>query len=170
MKKEIKSLSKKYGFSEETIETLLNGLIQSGGNQVQFNIYELGGMGQWQSGMVMIGDMFNNGLKNSVNNLCYELVELSRKQPEEKSKSKAGKTKEEDVITFKGSQNEDGYQYFAAKNRLEILKNGKVKAKYDTTGFELTGAQQQQNNASKDFTFQDKNGKTLSLKDFKKKA
>jgi hypothetical protein len=168
MKKEIKRLAKKYGFSEETIETLLNGLIQSGGNQVQFNIFELGGMGQWQSGMVMIGDMFNNGLKNTVNNLCYELVELVRNPPAEKNKSKTEKSKKVDAPTFKGSQNETGYQYFATKNRLEILKDGKVKTKYDTSGFELTGAQQQQNNSEKDFTFQDKNGKTLSLKDFKK--
>lgn len=166
MKKEIKNLAKKYGFSEQTVETLLQGLIQSGGNQVQFNISELGGMGQWQSSMVMIGDMFNNGLKNSVNNLCFELAELSRNVPAETKESK--KSKAEDPITFKGSQNEDGYQYIASKNRLEILKNGKVTAKYDTTGFELTGAQQQQSNADKDFKFQDKSGKTLSLKDFKK--
>jgi hypothetical protein len=168
MKKQIKSLAKKHGFSEETVEVLLNGLVQSGGNQVQFNIAELGGMGQWQGGMVMIGDMFNNMLKNRVNNLCYELAELSRSLPEEKSKSKVAKSSEEDKITFKGAQNEIGYQYFASKNRLEILNNGKVKAKYDTTGFELTGAQQQQNNSEKDFKFQDKSGKTLLLKDFKK--
>ena len=166
MKKEIKNLAKKYGFSEQTVETLLQGLIQSGGNQVQFNISELGGMGQWQSGMVMIGDMFNNALKNSVNNLCFELVELSRNLPTEKKESKKSKT--EDVITFKGSQNEHSYQYIASKNRLEILKNGKITAKYDTAGFELTGAQQQQSNTEKDFKFQDKSGKTLSLKDFKK--
>lgn len=169
MKKEIKSLAKKYGFSEQTIEILLQGLIQSGGNQVQFNLSELGGMGQWQSGMVMIGDMFNNGLKNSVNNLCFELAELSRNLPVEKSKAKNNqKSKQEDQITFKGSQNEEGYQYIASKNRLEILKNGKVKTIYDTTGFELTGAQQQQSNTDRDFKFQDKSGKTLSLKDFKK--
>ncbi len=166
MKKEIKSLAKKYGFSEETVEVLLNGLVQNGGSQVQFNIAELGGMGQWQGGMVMIGDMFNNMLKNKVSNLCYELAELSRNLPE--AKSKVAKSKEEDKITFKGTQNEIGYQYFASKNRLEILNNGKVKAKYDTTGFELTGAQQQQNSSEKDFKFQDKSGKTLLLKDFKK--
>ena len=40
----------------------------------QFNCPELGGSGQWMSGgMAMVGDMFNHGLKNTVDNLCAEL-------------------------------------------------------------------------------------------------
>jgi hypothetical protein len=160
MKKEIKSLAKKYGFSEQTVETLLNGLIQSGGNQVQFNIGELGGMGQWQGGMVMIGDMFNNYLKSQVSNLCYELVELIRNIPVKEEKK-------EEAFTFKGGQNEMTYTYFADKNRLEIKLDKKTE-KYDTSGHYLVGAQQQQSNDTKDLKFQSQEGKTLTLKDFKK--
>jgi hypothetical protein len=160
MKKQIKTLAKKYGFSETTVETLLNGLAQTSGNQVQFNIGELGGMGQWQGGMIMIGDMFNNYLKNQVSNLCYELAELIRNTPITDEKTP-------DVPTFKGSQNEMAYTYYATKNRLEITINGQ-KTNYDTSGFSLVGAQQQQTNGKKDLSFQDQSGKNLTVKDFKK--
>jgi hypothetical protein len=160
MKKQIKALAKKYGFSETTVETLFNGLAQTGGNQVQFNIGELGGMGQWQGGMVMIGDMFNNFLKNQVSNLCYELAELIRTAPAQDEKTV-------DSPTFKGSQNEMSYAYYATKNRLEITIDGK-KSKYDTSGYSLVGAQQQQSNSKKGLSFQDQSGKNLTVKDFKK--
>lgn len=159
MKKEIKALAKKYGFSEASVETLLNGLQQSGGNQVQFNIQEFGGMGQWQNGMIMIGDMFNNYLKNQVNNLCFELVEIIKTSPPEKEKKV-------DNFTFRGSQNESTYTYYADKNLLEVSVKGKIK-KYNTSGFQLSGAQQQQSNDSQDLKFQNQDGRTVSLKDFK---
>ncbi|MFM8524351.1 MAG: hypothetical protein ACKOCM_01815, partial [Cyanobacteriota bacterium] len=39
-----------------------------------FNHPELGGSGQWMaSGMMMIGDMFNNGLKARVDGLCRDV-------------------------------------------------------------------------------------------------
>jgi hypothetical protein len=48
----------------------------------QFNHPEFGGSGQWmRGGMIMLGDMFNNGLKNSVGNLCQELANLIANQP-----------------------------------------------------------------------------------------
>ncbi len=39
-------------------------------------------MGQWsQGGMIMVGDMFNQGLRYRVDQLCGELAELLRSQP-----------------------------------------------------------------------------------------
>lgn len=170
LEKEVKRIAKKHNFSEETVQILLQSIIQGGGSQAQFNLNELGGMGQWQAGMIMIGDMFNNGLKNRVNDLCFELSELSRNLPVEKTEGKKSEKVKAETrqVTFKGSQNEMTYQYFDSENRLEILENGKMEAQYDTTGFELSGVQQQQDNSIKSIKFQDKNGKTLSLKDFKK--
>jgi hypothetical protein len=44
--------------------TLLGALAQGNGRQAQFNHPDLGGLGQWsQGGMIMVGDMFNQGLK-----------------------------------------------------------------------------------------------------------
>ncbi len=46
-----------------------------GGSMAQFNCPELGGSGQWMSGgMTMVGDLFNNGLRNTVDTLCCELA------------------------------------------------------------------------------------------------
>jgi hypothetical protein len=43
----------------------------------QFSHPELGGMGQWsRGGMIMIGDMFNNGLKSRVDALCNDLSQI----------------------------------------------------------------------------------------------
>ena len=40
----------------------------------QFNIYELGGCGQWmRGGMTMVGDMFNYQLKSKVDGICSDL-------------------------------------------------------------------------------------------------
>jgi hypothetical protein len=45
----------------------------------QFSHPELGGMGQWSmGGMIMVGDMFNNGLKARVDALCNDLSALLR--------------------------------------------------------------------------------------------
>ncbi|MCU0447654.1 MAG: hypothetical protein MUE85_22365 [Microscillaceae bacterium] len=159
MKKQIKALAKKYTLSESTVETLLNGLMQTGGNQVQFNIPELGGMGQWQNGMTMIGDMFNNFLKNQVNNLCFELAEIVKTTPVKQASNA-------DNFTFKGSQNSTNYTYYAEKNLLVIEIKGKTK-KYDTGSFVLSGVQQQQSEANQDLKFQTTAGKQVSLKDFK---
>ena len=52
------------------------------GDQAQFNHPDPGGLGQWsQGGMIMVGDMFNQGLKYRVDALCNELAGLLRSQP-----------------------------------------------------------------------------------------
>lgn len=167
--KKIKEIASKYEVSEGTVRTLLEGLKASGGRQVQFNIRELGGMGQWQSGMVMVGDMFNHGLKAKVSELCSELVELSQTMEEEekpKKKTEKQSAASKPSATFKGSQNDSHYAYYANDNLLEIEENGKV-TKYNTTGYALSGAQQSQSNSLKNLSFTYPGG-TVSLKELKK--
>ncbi|MGA2795255.1 MAG: SHOCT domain-containing protein, partial [Roseiarcus sp.] len=61
---------------------MLGALAQGNGCQAQFNHPDLGGMGQWsQGGMIMIGDMFNQGLKHRVDALCSELAGLLNSDP-----------------------------------------------------------------------------------------
>lgn len=70
----VSEISNRYGKSIDAVTTLLVAVNNGYGTQAQFNHYELGGMGQWsQGGMTMIGDMFNNGLKNTVSNMAGEL-------------------------------------------------------------------------------------------------
>lgn len=70
----VADISSRYGVSQDAVITLLIAVNNGGGRQAQFSHRELGGMGQWSSGgMTMVGDMFNNGLKYTVSNICGEL-------------------------------------------------------------------------------------------------
>jgi hypothetical protein len=78
----VDDVATRHGVSVEAVTVLLGALARSGGSQAQFSHPDLGGMGQWsQGGMIMIGDMFNNGLKYRVDALCNELAGLVRNQP-----------------------------------------------------------------------------------------
>jgi len=56
-------IAKRHGFSEAAGQALADALRSGGGRQAQFNHPELGGMGQWsQGGMLMIGEMNNDEL------------------------------------------------------------------------------------------------------------
>jgi hypothetical protein len=62
----INELAATYQVSPSAIQELIRAL-RTGGGQAQFNHPDLGGMGQWGGGnMIMIGDMFNHGLKDRV--------------------------------------------------------------------------------------------------------
>ena len=70
----VADISSRYGVSQDAVITLLIAVNNGGGRQAQFSHPELGGMGQWSwGGMTMVGDMFNNGLKSTVSNICGEL-------------------------------------------------------------------------------------------------
>ena len=74
--------AKRHGVSLDAAFTLLGALARGDGRQAQFNHPDFGGMGQWsQGGMIMIGDMFNQGLKHRVDTLCKELAGFLSSQP-----------------------------------------------------------------------------------------
>ncbi|MGB0664336.1 MAG: SHOCT domain-containing protein [Pontibacterium sp.] len=70
----VADLAYRYALQTDTVEHMLIAVNNGGGTMAQFNVWELGGSGQWmQGGMTMVGDMFNMQLKNTVDNLCNEL-------------------------------------------------------------------------------------------------
>jgi len=78
----VDEVARRRGFSSDAVTTMLIAVSAGYGNQAQFNHPEFGGMGQWSSGgMIMIGDMFNNYLKDRVGSLCQELAGLIQGQP-----------------------------------------------------------------------------------------
>jgi hypothetical protein len=78
----VAGIAQRYGFSTDAVLTMLQAVMNGNGSMAQFSHPEFGGSGQWMSGgMTMIGDMFNNGLKNSVANLAQELANLAAGQP-----------------------------------------------------------------------------------------
>lgn len=78
----INNIAQRYNFSPDAVFSLLQSVINGNGSMAQFGHPEFGGSGQWmKGGMIMLGDMFNNGLKNSVGALCQELSNLIANQP-----------------------------------------------------------------------------------------
>ncbi len=74
----IAGLAQRYGIAFESAKMMLDAVARGGGSMAQFNLPEFGGSGQWmRGGMTMIGDMFNNSLKATVDNLCWELYAVA---------------------------------------------------------------------------------------------
>lgn len=149
MPETLEALARRYNFSLDTVKILAGALQASGGKLVQFNLPELGGMGQWMPGMTMIGDMFNTSLKARVERLCSELAGLVAN----------GQIQAENFTTTdlagrwwaarlgepaaRGGQNDFAYAYFPAYHRLALRQAGKV-TYYDTGNYTITGVSQQQ--------------------------
>src|ERR1700709_1478726 len=75
----LSQVAQRHGVSMDAASMMLDAISRGGGTMAQFSIQELGGMGQWsQGGMIMVGDMFNNGLKYRVDGLCNDHANLLR--------------------------------------------------------------------------------------------
>ena len=163
----LSDVARRHGVSLDTASALLDALARGGGSQAQFNLFELGGMGQWsQGGMVMVGDMFNNGLKHRVDMLCNELSGLLRDQPSPSGGAWSSQSQSQNgggVSLFvaggasgsqwwpselgapasTGAQNELRYAFFPGTRRLAIQHGGALQV-YDTGDNNIWGFSQQQ--------------------------
>ena len=175
-------LACRHGVSSDAVAALLYALELGNGTQAQFNHPDLGGMGQWsQGGMIMVGDMFNQGLKYRVDALCNEIATLLRSQPPlhrpvaSSSQSQSQNGGSPGVSLFvagsglssndwwpaelgspasTGAQNNLNYACFPLSRRLAIRQDGKVSV-YDTGEHRITGfSQQQSGDQSLTFTSQ----------------
>jgi hypothetical protein len=158
-------IAARHGFGREAALSLMDSLILGNGFQAQFQHPELGGMGQWsRGGMIMIGDMFNQGLKYRVDRLCNDLAALLRDQPSIQAASSSFQSQTQvgsGVSLFaqgssgawwpehlgqpasSGSQNDMRYAFFPGGRRLAIQQGGDVRV-YDTGTHHLSGFSQQQ--------------------------
>jgi hypothetical protein len=181
----VEDAARRYGMSTDAVRVLLEALVASGGGMAQFNHPDLGGMGQWSSGgMIMIGDMFNNGLKNTIANLCGELSNIvgrsdliaywpqtsqwqsqggSHSMPMPESSffvtdpSRSGGNwwpSDLGMPASTGAQNNMRYACFPDRRRLALDVNGQISV-YDTGDHWITGfSQQQSGDQSLTFTSQ----------------
>ncbi len=70
----VQELAQRYGLSQDAVTHMLIAVSNGNGSMAQFGHPEFGGSGQWMSGgMTMVSDLFNNHLKNLVNNLCSDI-------------------------------------------------------------------------------------------------
>ncbi|MDP9813926.1 hypothetical protein J2W42_006803 [Rhizobium tibeticum] len=161
----ISSLARKHGVSVNTIRDLYAALIAGSGYQAQFNLPELGGMGQWSNGgMVMVGDMFNHGLKAKVADLCSELADVARQEAYDERGSRHGPKlssgwypRDLGMPASSGSQNSMRYAFFPSARRLAI-SDGDHTTVYDTADHQISGFSQQQG-GSHDVSFTSQHGR-----------
>ncbi len=79
----VNELAQRYGFSQDAVLHMTFAMLKGRGGMAQFNHPEFAGSGQWMNGgMMMLGDMFNHGLKARVDGLCRELAVAIASQPE----------------------------------------------------------------------------------------
>ncbi len=172
----VNDLANRYGLSNDTILTMLYAVMNGNGTMAQFNCQELGGSGQWmQGGMTMVGDMFNHGLKATVDNLCYELSGIlanqqsslfvpKQRQTQFQGSQQSGQQgqnslfiadnqfanwwpQELGMASSSGAQNNIRYAFFPQSRRLALEINGHVKV-YDTQDHQIGGVSQQQGGGS----------------------
>ena len=79
----INQIAQRHGFSANAVLSMLESMINGNGSMAQFSHPEFSGSGQWmRGGMIMVSDMFNNGLKSRIDGLCNELATLIADQPD----------------------------------------------------------------------------------------
>jgi len=180
----IQTIAQRHGVSMDAALTLLRALVAGQGTMAQFSHPDLGGMGQWsEGGMIMVGDMFNQGLRARVDALCTELAALLRSQPSvvattpSQSQSQSQSDGPPGVSLFvpgagspagalwpaklgspssAGAQNELRYAVFPATRRLAIESGGRVTL-YDTGDHLISGVSQQQS-GDRSLTFTSQRG------------
>lgn len=144
----VNDLSNKYNLSSDAVIHMIVAVNNGGGTMAQFNSPELGGGGQWMSGgMTMVGDMFNSGLKNTVDNLCSEIsnalgyMTIFPVVPAGTPGSNQWWPTNLGSPFSSGGQNNTRYAVFP--NRLAVELNGQTTV-YDTLDHNIGGVSQQQ--------------------------
>ncbi len=143
----IADIAQRHGFSPDAARAVAEALRRGGGGMAQFSHPELGGMGQWAAGgMLMIGDMFNHGLKARVDALCRDLAALPAvPAAAELQPGQTGHWWPDGLGTpsATGAQNDMRYACFPAQRRLAVMRDGRVRV-YDTGDHRIGGFSQQQ--------------------------
>ena len=164
----IARVSIRHSVSADAVRTILRALRSGGGTMAQFSHPDFGGMSQWSPGMSMVGDMFNSGLKATLDAVCTELAAYVAETPS----TDRGGGHEGGGVSYRsarrasnwwppnlgtpsavGAQNDLRYAVFP--RRLAIKDGGHVEI-YDTGNHRIFGvAQAQSADQTLAFTSQD---------------
>ena len=148
----VNDVANRYGASIDAVSMMLDSVLRGNGTMAQFNIYELGGSGQWmRGGMTMVGDMFNYQLKSKVDGICGDLssaivdqnMQVVPPPPAGSRNSSQWWPSDLGSPNSSGSQNQYRYAYFAGMHRLAI-SDGQSVTVYDTLDHNIGGVSQQQ--------------------------
>ena len=127
----IAEIAQRHGFSPDAARAVAEALRHGGNTMAQFNHPELGGMGQWVAGgMLMIGDMFNNDLKARVGALCRDLAAAPGPIPaaaeQEPAQTSHWWPDYLGTPSATGAQNDMRYACFPDRRRLAVMRDGHV--------------------------------------------
>jgi hypothetical protein len=159
----VTDIASRHGFSLDAALRLLDSLLHGQGTQAQFDHPEFGGMGQWsRGGMIMIGDMFNQGLKYRVDALCNDLSGLLGRENSIQAQAQSSQSQMQgggygSILaaasswwpgdlgqpSSSGAQNDMRYAFFPAARRIAIQQGGRVHI-YDSGDHQFSGFSQQQ--------------------------
>ena len=163
----IQDLAQRYGVSTDAVITMIYAVMNGNGTMAQFSHPELGGAGQWmQGGMTMVGDMFNHGLKSTVDGLCGEISRQLMNQPgsfqpaQSQHPSSGPQSSGSNLFvspaaaghwwpgnlgspSASGGQNNVRYAVFPEAHRLAVEIDGRTTV-YDTLDHQIGGVSQQQ--------------------------
>jgi hypothetical protein len=141
-------IARRYNLSQDAVVQMLVAVNNGGGSMAQFYCSELGGGGQWmRGGMTMVGDMFNHGLKMTVDNLCTELANvLATTQvfpPAPAGSRNSNQWWPGNLGSPFSSGAQNNIRYAVFPQRLAVELNGDVTV-YDTLNHTIGGVSQQQ--------------------------
>jgi hypothetical protein len=143
------------GVPRDAVETALSALRRGGGTMAQFSHPAFGGMAQWSPGMCMVGDMFNDRMRATLDSVCSALTEeLKHSQTSAQSgpmdaslpahsPAKGWWPEGLGLPSATGAQNEMRYAAFPETRRLAVDDNGRVTI-YDTGEHRIYGVSQAQ--------------------------
>jgi hypothetical protein len=157
----IARLARQHSVTDGAIIAVLEALRRGGGTMAQFSHADFGGMSQWSSGMTMVGDMFNVGLKTKLNAIAAELSAYLRDYPAKPQRDDTNVSyrssrmahvgswwpEELGSPSAAGSQNNMRYAAFPEQSRLVIDDHGKMEI-YDTGDHRISGVSQSQSTDS----------------------
>ena len=152
----LQAVADRHGVGLDAVRHLIRALERGHGTMAQFDHPDLGGMGQWfAGGMVMVGRMFDDALKARVDALCTELAAalpaggFSQASPAARRDGGEWWPADLGAPASTGSQNGMRYAYFPDSRRLAV-ESGSGVAVYDTGEHPITGVSQ--SNGSLGFT------------------
>jgi hypothetical protein len=174
-------MSGRHHVSESAVRACLEALRRGGGTMAQFSHPDFGGMAQWiRGGMTMVGDMFNDEMKQRLDALASDLSKrlLEEGKPEGTSAYATSHSSEYPGPGWwpadlgspatAGHQNDMRYAVFPIKQRLAI-EDGGVLSIYDTGDHVISGASQQQGGGVGGLRFASQHG-PVRIQDFTKLA
>lgn len=169
----VRRIAARHGVSEEAARVMALAIASGGGSMAQFDHPELGGLGQWtRGGMLMIGDMFNDALKARVRALADELAAAAaagavpdRPPDADRPFAATGDWWPAELGRPASSGAQDGWRYAVFPNlrRLAVERDGRTTV-YDTGDHRIGGASQQQQGSRSDLGFSSQHG-TVRLGD-----